>query len=209
MSAQRAETAYRKQVDRLVAAQIQRGVPTFDDLVYALPGVYPTQVYDSVSRLREIGVISPEQHRTVTERRHAEASRLGPTPPPFLPPPHPLDFDWRYSVATINHLLDRAVGATQSGDTVVLLGTPTLHVAQLSRELDRRFVLIDANPAIVERVRKVDARVAPFTNGISSSIRCQRSTPPLSSPTHPGTTSTSRPSSGQRRSALALTPPSS
>ena len=74
-----------------------------------------------------------------------------------LPPPHPLDFDWRYTPQTIETLVERAIAATQPGDTVALLGTPSLHVAQLAKEHGRRFVLIDANPLTVERVKTLDA----------------------------------------------------
>jgi hypothetical protein len=40
---------------------------------------------------------------------------------------------------------------------VALLGTPSLHVAQLAKEHGRRFVLIDSNPLTVERIKTLDA----------------------------------------------------
>jgi hypothetical protein len=69
MSAARSSSMYRRQIDRWVAAEIEGGVPKFDDLVCALPGVYPTHVFDSVERLRKSGAISEAQQRRTMERR--------------------------------------------------------------------------------------------------------------------------------------------
>ena len=156
MSAARSASAYWRQVDRWVAAQVEQGVSTFDELLCSLPSVYPTQVAESLLRLRQSGAISKTQHRRGMSRRIEEEvhHRFSGSRP--LPPPHPLDFDWRYSPATVEQLLDRAVAATQPGETVALLGTPSLHVAQLSKDHGRRFVLIDANPATVDRVKALD-----------------------------------------------------
>lgn len=156
MSAARSASVYQRQVDRWVAAEIHRGASTFDDLLCALPGVYPTHAADSIERLRKAAIITKGQRRRATRRRENEGSHRSATSS-SLPPPHPLDFDWRYSPETIEKLVDRAIAATQPGETVALLGTPSLHVAQLAKEHGRRFVLIDANPLTVERVKTLDA----------------------------------------------------
>jgi hypothetical protein len=118
--------------------------------------VYPTQVADSIDRLRHADVITKSQRRRALRRRENEGGHGGAISS-SLPPPHPLDFDWRYSPETTEKLVDRAIAATQPGETVALLGTPSLHVAQLARQHGRRFVLIDANPLTVERVKNLDA----------------------------------------------------
>lgn len=156
MSAARSTAAYQRQVDKWVSAEIQKGVSTFDDLLCALPGVYPTHVADSVSRLRAANIITKGERRRALKRRENER----PARSAFtssLPPPHPLDFDWRYSPETIDRLVGIAIAATEPGETVALLGTPSLHVAQLAHDHGRRFVLIDANPLTVERVKTLDA----------------------------------------------------
>lgn len=156
MSPARSASAYQRQVDRWVAAEIQRGVSTFDDLLCALPGVYPTHVAASIDRLRQADVITKGQRRRATRRRQNEGLHRSPISS-SLPPPHPLDFDWRYSPDTIEQLVERAMAGTQPGDTVALLGTPSLHVAQLAKDHGRRFVLIDGNSLTVERVKTLDA----------------------------------------------------
>ena len=110
----------------------------------------------SIERLRKAAIITKGQRCRATRRRENEGSQRSATSS-SLPPPHPLDFDWRYSPQTIEKLVDRAIAATQPGETVALLGTPSLHVAQLAKEHGRRFVLIDANPLTVERVKTLDA----------------------------------------------------
>jgi hypothetical protein len=156
MSAARSVSAFQRQIDRWVAAEIHRGASSFDELLCALPGVYPTLVAASVDRLRQRNVISNSQHSKATRRRANERSQRS-TIPSSLPPPHPLDFDWRYSPETIELLVDRAIAVTQPGETVALLGTPSLHMAQLSKDHGRRFVLIDANALTVERVKPLHA----------------------------------------------------
>jgi hypothetical protein len=156
MSAARSASAYQRLVDRWVVVEIESGVSTFDDLLCSLPGVYPTHVAASIDRLRQADVITKSQRRRAMRRKENEGPHCSANSY-LLPPPHPLDFDWRYSPDTIEQLVDRAVAATQPGETVALLGTPSLHVAQLTKEHGRRFVLIDANPLTVERVKTLDA----------------------------------------------------
>jgi len=153
----RAASAFRRQVDAWVIAEVQKGVATFDDLICRLPGVYPTHAYDSLGRLCQSGAISRAEYRRANRRRDTEVAVRRHPDVPSLPPPHPLDYDWRYSPATVDYLLQLAVTATEPGDTIALLGTPSIHVAQLTRELHRRFVLIDVSPATVHQVRKLDA----------------------------------------------------
>lgn len=155
MSASQSASAFERQVDRWVAGEIRRGAPTFDDLLCALPGVYPTSVADSIIRLRNAEVISKGQRRRAMQRR-GKVSPQRRTSSLQLPPPHPLDFDWRYSPETVDQLIDRAIAATEPGETIALLGTPSIYVAQLAKEHHRRFVLIDGSPLTVERVKTLD-----------------------------------------------------
>ena len=156
MTAARSASSYQRQIDNWVYAQILEGVSTFDDLLCALPGVYPTHVADSIARLRDADVITKGQrHRVMKRRENEPQARSAKTS--SLPPPHPLDFDWRYCPKTIERLVAISVAATQPGETVALLGTPSLYVAQLAQEHGRRFVLIDANPLTVKRVKALGA----------------------------------------------------
>jgi hypothetical protein len=151
------ETAtFRRQVDRWIGKAIARGVDNFDELVRVLPGVYPSLIEDGLNRLLGEGRLAPSAHRTAISR--ATNRRQPPKAPgSVLPPPHPLDFDWRYAPAAIDDLLARALAATKRGETIVLLGTPSLYLAAYQRQLDRRFVLIDYSSVILDRLAAAGA----------------------------------------------------
>jgi hypothetical protein len=143
--------AFRRQVDRWIIDATVTGTLNFDELVRALPGVYPPVVADGLDRLLGAGAIASAAHRTAigrTKTRRQPATTSG----PVLPPPHPLDFDWRYAPAAIDELLARVTAVTKPGETVVLLGTPSLYLAAYQRELARRFVLIDYSSVILDRL---------------------------------------------------------
>ncbi len=151
MSHARDTAAFRRRVDHWIGDAIAQGVHDFDELVRALPGVYPSLVEDGLNRLRLAGTLGPDAHRAVLSRathRPLPSKTLG----SVLPPPHPLDFDWRYAPEAIDDLLARTLAATQPGDTVVLLGTPSLYLAAYSRRLNRRFVLVDYSSIILDRL---------------------------------------------------------
>jgi hypothetical protein len=72
------------------------------------------------------------------------------TPRIRFPVPHPLDFDWRFSEASVRHLLDYVKNLSQPNEQVVLLGTPTILRAALEAHMERDFVLLEANDAILQ-----------------------------------------------------------
>ncbi len=140
--------AFRRQVDRWTLTAVRDGVASFDALVCALPGVFPPIVSEGLERLLASGAISQSEYERVGVRQPMREPRA--VVQAVLPPPHPLDFDWRYSPDTIDLLLARAAAASTHGDTVLLLGTPSLYVAAQQRGIDREFTLIDAGTRTVE-----------------------------------------------------------
>jgi hypothetical protein len=63
-----------------------------------------------------------------------------------LPLPHPLDFEWRFTDATANALIDRSASVTRSGDSIALLAVPSVVLAALRSRHDRTFrVLTEPN----------------------------------------------------------------
>jgi hypothetical protein len=152
MTWSRSDASFRRQVDRWVLRALDVGVSDFDELVCSLPGVYPPIVAESLDRLLQRCEIVPSIHSTAMRRRRL-ASRTKPASPlPVLPPPHPLDFDWRYAPRTIEALLGRISDRTKPGDIVALLGTPTLFLAAAMSGLDRRITLVDDSPIVLERL---------------------------------------------------------
>jgi hypothetical protein len=143
--------AFDARVDRWVRAVVG-GVASFDELVTRLPGVYPPVVARSLERAVHDGSITTKDHARAICRDPA-AGRRRTRVPQILPAPHPLDYDWRYGPDAIDRLLELAIARSAPGDTITLLGTPSLYVAAHQRRPDRRFVLIDANATTVERLR--------------------------------------------------------
>jgi hypothetical protein len=64
---------------------------------------------------------------------------------PELPVPHPLDFEWRFTDAAADLLLDEALGAVSRTDPVLLLGTSSLVMHAHRRRDPLRLVALDAN----------------------------------------------------------------
>ena len=64
---------------------------------------------------------------------------------PDLVPPHPLDFDWRFTASTAEILWTIVSRLVNPSDDIALLGTPTLTAFVPTRSRPRRVVLFDKN----------------------------------------------------------------
>jgi hypothetical protein len=140
--------------ERNVEQRIQglaQSARSFEELLSALPGVYLPVAARALDRLAASNQITPDQHRICTGRLPRPRSRRSARQ--RLPPPHPLDYDWRFAPDAIDALLQLIARRSTPGETVAMIGTPSLYLAAHDRHLDRRLVLIDANPTTVERLR--------------------------------------------------------
>ena len=73
-----------------------------------------------------------------------------------LPLPHPLDFDWRFTAATVQKLWALVEEVVCPGGTVVLLGVPTMAISagQHRTAPSGRVVLLERRDATVKAVRQ-------------------------------------------------------
>src|SRR5436305_15033578 len=86
--------AFNHRVDGWILAAIVRGVTGFDDLIVALPSVYPSHALGAMHRLVAEGEIVPEVlERAIRDITRETGARLGTSGPARLPIPHPLDYD--------------------------------------------------------------------------------------------------------------------
>jgi hypothetical protein len=150
-----AAAVHRSVVDVLVATAAPR-CATFGELLCCLPGVPPDEAASAVGRLSDAGLVDP-----------ASAARLAPAAQPpgvsddgdgadrVLPPPHPLDYDWRFTLPTAERLRDCCVRLTEPGDTIALLGTPTVLRGTAQAPHGRRWVLLEASRASVDALSRV------------------------------------------------------
>lgn len=135
-------------VDGWVLEAIACGIDAFNQLIASLPGVYPSVAVGSLRRLASAKRISTElltsllkpAEQTLEPRTYLSYTIS-------LPVPHPLDYDWRFSEGAANHLLNQCAKLTCSGDTIVLLGTPSLLRLGIEKSYPRPLVLLEASRA--------------------------------------------------------------
>src|SRR5690348_12276237 len=90
------QTAFSARIDALTHEAIAEGVVDFAALLCRLPGVYPIELLSSLDRLATAEVI-PLTIATSVRRQATKASANGGEGRSFLPLPHPLDFEWRFT----------------------------------------------------------------------------------------------------------------
>ncbi|KMS75685.1 hypothetical protein ACM01_07790 [Streptomyces viridochromogenes] len=74
-----------------------------------------------------------------------------------LPIPHPLDYDWRFEEDTAQELLQRCLRATQPGDVVAFLGTPSLFQRAIRSSQDgRTCYLLERSEETVSALRAME-----------------------------------------------------
>lgn len=105
------------------------------------PGYYPTTLY--------------ELWRNEMDRRSLEvatplASRLAGSPP--LPVAHPLDYDWRFTTETAEHLLRQVAAVLEPDDRLAHLGTPSTFLMGIQNFARFRHVLLERNAAMTNAV---------------------------------------------------------
>ena len=146
------EDGFETDVQTWIVQAIQQGVPSFEELIQSLPGVYPTLVLEGIRGLGECGRLDQVElqrlicEATKTSNRVSEAATLQ------LPPPHPLDSSWWFDTATTEKLCDLALDLVHDDDSIILLGTPRLFMELSKMEPKRDLLLIDADPLIGGRL---------------------------------------------------------
>lgn len=114
-------------VDEKVAEAMQARAADFAALIERLPGIYPGEVLASLKRL----AIGPGQIDGAATALAKSASIDIPTlsssnRATTLLPPHPLDYEWRFSRRAVDALAEAANHCTESGGSIALVGTPTI-----------------------------------------------------------------------------------
>lgn len=160
---------YERKVDRWVRDAVAQGYTSLDQIIRALPGVYPSLVCDA---LRRIAMPQPTAVRLDAIQETFWPSLTSEAPHPItLPVPHPLDYDWRFSDAAVAYLLNASSTLVAPGATIALLGAPSIMRAVIENPRPYQFLLLDANPAIIARL----VQTAPAAN----IVRCDLARDPL------------------------------
>ena len=119
------DIAFTDRVDAWVSDALAAGKATFGEILCVLPGVYPTEVLPSLRRITAAGGLQPDRLDAIERdaSRHRTPVRRGID---WLPLPHPLDFEWRFSRESCAALLARANALSRRDEPIALIGTPGL-----------------------------------------------------------------------------------
>ena len=113
---------------------------SFNEILTMLPGIYPSQVKDSIIRLgksefllNSVILISsnPSSTKTIQSLSYI---------------PHPLDYDWRFHDNTKKLLIENINQLSTKNDTIILLGTPS--ILETRHNFKNRVLLLDKNQPI-------------------------------------------------------------
>ena len=136
---------FEQQIDRWVESEAKRA-NDFCDLVRELKGVFPTEVVDAIKRL-------VEQNDKFSELLPDECFEIKRPVIDWLPIPHPLDSDWRFTSSTRNWLVER-IGQNGQECSIALLGTPSLIPDVIEEGICNHVHLFDVNPNVITAVNR-------------------------------------------------------
>lgn len=114
-------------VDQTVADVMQPNISDFSVLIERLPGIYPVEVLASLNRLgtkhAQVNGMAATLIHSATVASQTLSSSSNRTK---LLPPHPLDYEWRFSWIAVDELVGASHACTESGGPIALVGTPTI-----------------------------------------------------------------------------------
>jgi hypothetical protein len=137
------DPVFRRMVDSWIAQATEAGARTFNDLVVRLPGVYPSVILARIQTPQQAFLRATNMDQAGKRINRENGHWAG------LPRPHPLDFSWRFTGTSAAELARLAVNHSQPMDRIGLLGTPTVFLDCVSREVDRSIVLLDRDGAAI------------------------------------------------------------
>ncbi|MGE0847737.1 MAG: hypothetical protein AB7L41_15835 [Flavobacteriaceae bacterium] len=145
------QAAFSVKVDAWIANALAGGCVDYATLLRRLPGVYPTEILFSLDRLAASGAVDPA-FAAAARRQAKNANSPGAEGRSLLPPPHPLDFEWRFTADASRALLNHASALTPSGGDVLLFGTPGLAAEALTLPVGRRLALLAEANCVTDRL---------------------------------------------------------
>ena len=143
---------FERDVQTWIIGAIQRGVSSFEELIKALPGVYPAVALEVLQGLADrSGFDGADIKRLALDAKTTNNPCLEAVAVK-LPAPHPLDFSWWFDSTTTYKLCDLALSIAGSDDSIVLLGTPRIFMELSALEPRRNLLLVDSDPLIATRL---------------------------------------------------------
>lgn len=163
--------SFDEKVDLSVLQCISRGDSNFTDILASMPGVYPTAALGAIRRLAKRGHINTSNAAKLVHQAKHQPQQS--TSYELLPPPHPLNYEWRFDKATSRNLLKEAFGVCgSSSDRTLLLGTPTLALAAMDMDVAGHATFLGERNAItrsISQMSRVRSQALETIDSISQS----------------------------------------
>ena len=169
------ESIFEARVDAWVAEAIRDETRSFAQVLRTLPGVYPTAVLTAIERAVTKKLMRPEYADRLRHEAAAGEDR-SPCRRSLLPLPHPIDYEWRFSFTASRELLDMSNTLSQTGDEILLLGTPSIAYEAMSHPMDRAVSFLGPDTAVTRRLFALnEAMNGPLRIGLCTDLT-QRNT---------------------------------
>jgi hypothetical protein len=146
---------FQAQLDAWAVSALDCGASNFSEFLSRLHGASPGDALVALHRLHRRGDVPREVAGRLEWEARNRRSELPLVLDP-LPPPHPLDFEWRYTERTSSDLLTLAQTLTRPSDPVLLLGTPGVAAQATVSTLDRVVIFVGPDNVVSAGVRALN-----------------------------------------------------
>lgn len=144
---------FERNVERWILKALRPGM-TFDQLLQALPSVYPTAVAQALKLLVAQEQLTLGQVESLYGRREP-GSNVAATAG-LLPLPHPVNFEWRFTSESSRFLLQLASETVNSCAPVLLFGTPGVAAEALLAPVSQQVIFAGEDNAVTRRIASLN-----------------------------------------------------
>lgn len=142
---------------------------TFEFISKSMNGLDPIQLREAIEKLEEKDKLQKRGDMwSVKEKRKVPTLNLLSEDPQlylkkymgyfeFLKMPHPLDFEWRNSTASLNYLINQVQEMNSVTDKILFLGMPTLFATACIKDIPQKVTLVERNKPILNGLLKLNA----------------------------------------------------
>lgn len=148
-----------------VAPSTMLDCATFSELVLSTGGRHPTELLELLRTLDTPDPVLRQHVQGLIRDATTAASGKGHAQGIGLALPHPLDCEWRFTDHTGDDLLAAVANVTRPGNTILLMGVPSVVVAASRSSQDRRFDVVGEHNVISDGLRNLTARDVRFDHG--------------------------------------------
>ena len=142
------EKSYRAALRRLIRQKFADTDVSLCDVLPHCEGAFPSDVREVLQELdkKEVLVLKTSKRKESRHRKHASKVRS------ILPPPHPANYDWRFTRQTRLRIKRKLLQLSGSRHPIALLGTPSVY--ELFRTSRQPVVLFDGNYSTISQLKR-------------------------------------------------------